>query len=498
MSKYPSRREFLEFLTVIGGAGLLPAIAGSPDAAADSGQGCSGKRVVVLGGGLAGLTAAYKLMNQRYEVIVLEGQERVGGRVLTVRDGFEGSGHVEMGATRIFSTHTATIKYVNLFGLGPLVPYDSGNRAFYMRGRRFMPPPAGQPWPIADMSDAEKANPFAFLGSYLGPGFKALGNLESAGWPKDQPSALELDHVTVEQYLLKQGASRGWIDWFCALEGNLKRINACLGLAVESVAAGREGEQPASIPGGNDRLPKAFAAELGDRVKLKCKVVRLEQSASEVTVTYLDAQGRQSQLRADRCVCALPLSTLRKVVIATPFADDKMQAIESLQYMAAARCHFQARTRFWTSDSLGPLGGLNLVGSDTFAGRIWNTSSQQADPTMGMIHAYMFDDQASEYAALPDRINAMRRHISDKLLPGLAPDQVVASADKVWQDDPWVEGGWGSPGLNEMRDLHATRRRAEGRVHFAGEHTSKLWIAWMSGAIESGERAADEVIAAGC
>jgi monoamine oxidase len=166
--------------------------------------------------------------------------------------------------------------------------------------------------------------------------------------------------------------------------------------------------------------------------------------------------------------------------------------------MPAARSHFQTRTRFWTSDPLGPLGGLNLVGSDTFAGRIWNTSSQQADPAMGMIHAYMFDGQASEYASLPDRVSAMRQHINDKLLPGLRPDQVVAAADKVWQDDPWAGGGWGSPGLNEMRDLHQARRRPEGRVHFAGEHTSKLWLAWMNGAIESGERAADEIIAARC
>lgn len=496
MSNHPNRRNFLQLLTAIG-SGVLPTDGFSQDAPARRGQACNGRRVVILGGGLAGLTAAYRLMNQGYEVIVLEGQDRVGGRVLTVRDGFKAASHVEMGATRIFSTHTATLKYVNLFGLGPLVPYDSGNRAFYMRGRRFMPPPAGQPWPVADMSEAEKANPFAFIGPYVVSGFKKLGNLDTAAWPDDQPSALDLDKVTFEQYLLKQGASPGWVDWFRALEGNIKRINACAGFAVEKVASGVDGELPTSIPGGNDRLPKAFAAALGDRVKLRCKVVRLEQSASEVTVTYLDAQGRQTQVGADRCVSALPFSTLRKVAIATPFADDKMRAIQGLRYMPAARCHFQTRTRFWTSDPLGPLGGLNLVGTDTFAGRIWNTSSQQTDRTMGMIHAYMFDVEASEYASLPGRIDAMRRHIDDKLLPGLRPDRVVASAEKVWQEDAWVEGGWGWSDVNEVGGLHQARRRAEGRVHFAGEHTS-VWIAWMNGAIESGERAADEILTAGC
>src|SRR5262245_15024491 len=122
MSKHPSRRKFLQFLTGIG-TGLVAAGGHSPDARAQSGQGCNGKRVVVLGGGLAGLTAAYRLMHQGYEVIVLEGQDRVGGRVLTVRDGFRAASHVEMGAMRIFSTHTATLKYVDLFKLGPLAPY---------------------------------------------------------------------------------------------------------------------------------------------------------------------------------------------------------------------------------------------------------------------------------------------------------------------------------------------------------------------------------------
>jgi monoamine oxidase len=490
MNAYANRRRFLHYLAA---AGLLPACSYRPRAAADGGD---GKRVVILGAGLAGLAAAYNLKSQGYEVIVLEGQDRVGGRVLTVRDGFQAGGHAEMGATRIFSTHAATLKYVDHFGLGPLTPYGTGDRAFYMRDRRFMPPPAGQPWPVDHMSEAEKANPYAFLATYVGAGFAMLGDPGAPGWPTSEPGALALDKLTIEQFLLEQGASPGWVDWFCAIEGNVRRINAFGGLATERLLAGFDGEAPSSIPGGNDRLPKAFAAALGDDVKLQSKVVRLAQSTDEVRVTYLDARGRRNELRADHCVCALPFTTLRKVELATPFADDKMQAIESLPYMSAARCHFQTRTRFWTSDGLGALRGPYLVGSDTFAGRIWNTSSQQADPTMGMIQAYMFDTDASEYASLPDRIMAMRRHIGDKLLPGLTEDEVVAAAEKVWQEDPWVEGGWAWAGPGAIGGgLYQTIARPEGRVHFAGEHTSPL-IGWMTTTIESGERAAGEIVAA--
>jgi monoamine oxidase len=113
-----------------------------------------------------------------------------------------------------------------------------------------------------------------------------------------------------------------------------------------------------------------------------------------------------------------------------------------------------------------------------------------------MLHSYMFDVEALEYAGKgSDRVEALRRHIDGQLLPGLAASEVIANAEKVWQDDPWAGGAWGWTQPHQMGALYQTMRRPEGRVHFAGEHTS-VFIAWMNGAIESGERAAGEIVAA--
>jgi monoamine oxidase len=125
---------------------------------------------------------------------------------------------------------------------------------------------------------------------------------------------------------------------------------------------------------------------------------------------------------------------------------------------------------------------------------VWNTSSQQADPELGMVHAYMFDTEALEFASHGRRRVAAMRTLFHRLLPGIR-GQVVGVAHKAWQEDPWAGGGWGWAQPGELRWLFPAMRAPDGRVHFAGEHTS-LWIAYMNGALESGERAVREILEA--
>ena len=485
-------------LRVLGAAGALPLtdLARTP-ATAHSGGG--GNRVVVLGAGLAGLGAAYTLMKRGYEVTVLEAQDRPGGRVQTVRDAFRYGGHAELGAVRIFDTHEYTLKYVTEFGL-ELTPYDTGTRAFHLRGKRFLAPPAGEPWPLPGLHPSEQPDPSARFPQYVESGMRKLGDTSDPGWPGSVPSARELDRTTIDGHLTAQGASKTWRDWFYAQNGRVARVNAAAGFAVESLPAGfaveslPAGNTVSSIRGGNDRLPYAFAAALGHRVKYRSEVVRITQDARGVTVGFRDHRGRH-QLRADRCVCALPFAPLRRVQLDAGFSPDKMAAIGNLRYMAAARCYFQTRRRFWQHDPLGRLGGLDLVATDTMAGRVWNTSPQQPEPAAGMLHAYMFDTEALEFASHGRRRVAAMRRLFRTLVPGI-DGQIIGVTQKAWQEDPWAGGGWGSPQPGELHWMRPAMRRAERRVHFAGEHTATQWVAWMNGALESAERVVEEILQA--
>jgi monoamine oxidase len=480
------RRRFLQVAAAIS-ATPLASLTKAPDAPANDDQHRGGRRVVVLGAGLAGLGAAYNLMRHGYDVTVLEAQDRPGGRVQTWRHGFQRGGHAELGAIRIFESHEHTLKYVSEFGL-ELTPYDTGTRAFHMQGKRFLPPPPGKPWPLKGLSGGEQPDLAARLGDYFVSGFAKLGNIFDPGWPGAFPTALELDGTTMDGYMQSQGASATWRDWFYAQEGRFARVNAAAAFAVESVTTGNF---LGSIRGGMDRLPYAIAAALGDRVRYRSEVVRIAPGRGHVTIGYRDRSGLH-EIRADRCVCALPFAPLRRVSIATPFSPQKMAAIHKLQYMAVARCYFQTRSRFWERDPLGPLGGLNLVGSDTMAGRVWNTSSQQADPRLGMVQAYMFDTEALAFAGHGHRRVPATHKLMRRLLPGIG-GQIVGVAHKAWQEDPWAGGGWGWVQPGELRWMFPAMRQVEGRVHFAGEHTS-IWAAWMNGALESAERVAAEIL----
>jgi hypothetical protein len=110
------------FLRTFAAASALPLAGWIPSTSAAQETG-SGRRVIVLGAGLAGLGAAYNLMKRGSDVTVLEAQDRSGGHVQTVRDPFQRNGHAELGAVRIPDTHQYTLKYIDEFGL-ELAPAD--------------------------------------------------------------------------------------------------------------------------------------------------------------------------------------------------------------------------------------------------------------------------------------------------------------------------------------------------------------------------------------
>jgi monoamine oxidase len=234
------------------------------------------------------------------------------------------------------------------------------------------------------------------------------------------------------------------------------------------------------IAGGNDLLPRAFAERLGEKIRYESPVVKIAQTASDVAVTFRH-KDRLETVRGDRLIVAIPLTMLRLIEIEPRFSDAKTAVIRNLKYESAARVLVQTKRRFWHES------GLNGFGMGENFSEIWHGSFGQAGATRGILQSYLRGDYALDLMKLAERERlASSVRALEKLFPG-ASANYEKGFTKCWSEDPWTQGAWAQPG----KDLEIIQK-AEGRVHFAGEHASDM-PSWMLGALRSAMRAVEEV-----
>jgi len=234
------------------------------------------------------------------------------------------------------------------------------------------------------------------------------------------------------------------------------------------------------IKGGNDQLPRAFAAKLAGKIKYDSPVVKIVQNARVVDIT-IDNKGRQHTASGDVLVCAVPFSMLRKIETSPAFSDAKISAINEMDYYSASRVFIETKRRSWEDQ------GLNGFGFGDDAAEIWHSSFGLA-ATHGILQTYVRGDYSQDLTkrSEQDRIDSTVTKLS-KFFPDLRAN-FVRGASKCWSEDPWVGGAWANIG-----SLDDTGKRPEGRVFFAGEHLSNHG-SWMQGALESGMRVVDEIV----
>jgi monoamine oxidase len=508
------RRTFLQLLGLAATGRLLPACSGpastnrsSASSLSDPSDG-SVQDVVVLGGGLAGLCAAYELRARGYNIVaILEAQARTGGRVYTLRDGFVDGQYAELGATRIADSHSFTQYYAfDVFDL-PKAQYDTTSpSAYVLKGQRFVHED-GTAWPSSlDLTSAESAlGATALIHGY--ENFPELGDVTDPSWPSGR--ALDYDQYTYVQYLQQAAASGKLADDDVVL---IDRANNGSSVQTEGALYALMGEladakwkKTYAIKGGNDQLPAAFAASLGDLIQTQCVVQALAQDDGGVTVTYQAADGSTQTVQADLAVCALPFPPLRRVNLDNAgLAADKLDVIQNLQMQPVSRCNLQLTSRFWQSQGVG---GLKLARTDLPIERLWDLSSIQ-DGDSGLLAAYMQDGRQFASLLLPSEQGFPGPVVTD---PSMSPavDFVLSGVEqvfpeiraqfqralfKVWQNDPWAGGGWSMYAPGDMAQRFPAAKRREGRIFFCGEHTS-IWSGWMQGALESANRVVAEITA---
>jgi len=395
-----NRREFLKRSALAAAALSVFPLDAIPDLQTKLERKGAAKKVIIIGAGLAGLSAGYELTEAGHDVTILEARTRAGGRVHTVREPFSDGMYAEAGAARIPTDHNLTLGYVKLFNLSldQMYPTDL-NYVSYNTARR---------WEIK-------------WGVYAS---------------------------TVERYV--------------------------------GTGLGKDSQKWFKIRGGNDLLPKAFAAKLTGKVLYGAPVVRIEHDGRSAKAIFLKS-GAHETVTADRLICTLPFSVLKQVEVAPAFSSKLEQAIREMHYNSIARIFLQVRKRYWLDS------GVNGFAITEDPMEVWHPTFNQPG-TRGILVSYARGRYAEQLTSMKEneRISNMLDHI-EKLYPGIR-DHFEGGATKCWSEDEWARGAWAESDWGQLMKLV----KPEGRIHLAGDHLSTQ-SSWMQGALESGLRVAKEV-----
>lgn len=445
----------------------LPAVAQPNLAARDA-------RIVVVGAGLAGLVAAHRLVAAGGNVTLYEANTRTGGRVLSGRNLVGEGTVVELGGSFINAEHADMLALAREFGLA----LEDGAEEPGLLGTYFI---GGQHHSIAEIA-AESA---AIL-----PRIEALrGQPEAAKAETDRVSAAAvMDRLEVSGWL------RRLLDIGLTQEMGLEpdRMSGLYFTEYFAPDPARpqrglfSSDQRFQIAGGNDRLPAAIAARLGNRIEPGHRLSAVRRQGNSYALVF-DRSNETREVTADVVVLALPATMLRRVELSIGAPPLTRQAIRDLGYGTNAKLFAGLSARPWRA-----AGRSGECLSDLGIQTVWEDHARPGTGA-GALTIFAGGRTGVEFARgrAADRARAAATAI-DAALPGVQAGFNGRGTRMNWPGNPYVGASYSCFAPGQWLGFAGAFAPA-GRVVFAGEHTAEH-SGYMDGAAESGRVAAEAVL----
>ena len=475
---------------------LLLAGAAAATTALPARAGAAHERVAIVGGGIAGLVAALTLRDAGRACTVFESSDRVGGRMHSNPDFWAQGQTSEWCGEFIDTEHLVLRGLARRFGL-VLDDVDAAEPAHSVDTNLLQGSYYTGPELLADLAPVVRA---------LAPQVAAVGS--HYYWNDHNEAAARLDRMSCSE----------WLDAFVP-GGRASRLGAYLELGMISLNGLDTAQQSAlnivipldsderfHVRGGNQRIPQAVAAALpAGTLRMGWRLTEVVANADEtVTLGFDSPQGARSLL-FDRVILALPFSVLRRVDTSRAGFDARKRAmVEQFGYGTNSKLSLQFDRRYWNGTGAWPGMGDGFVTTDVGFQGTWDTSRAQAgraglltNYTGGSVGAaYRVDAPFTDSLASPATAAYATSFLAqlEQVWPGITPHYTGRATLSYPSGDPNVNASYSAFGVGQYLAFCGYGAVPQGRIHFAGEHTSVRFLGYMEGGAESGLRAAREVL----
>lgn len=457
-------------------------------------RGAATPKIVVVGAGLAGLNAAYTLQQAGYTAEIHEASTRIGGRCWTLRGAFADEQVAEHGGELIDQGHTQIRQLAQGLGL----KLDNLLQA-EQNGTELLGYFDDAPYSYAEMTDDIKA---AWQ--------KIHADVSAASYPTtfelSTERGRELDNMSIVDWI--EETFEGGID---------SRIGQLLDVAY-NIEYGAESSEQSSlnllyllaysgqgqfrvfgpsnekyhVAGGNDQITDRLAATLAGQITTGSELVAVRRNSSGTfTLTFAQAAGTKT-VTADKVVLALPFSILRSSVDLSKadFEPLKLVAIREQGMGTNSKLHVQFSSRFWRAQ-----GSNGETFSDRGYQNSWEVSRAQPGRS-GILVDYTGGRIGSSFGSGTPASRAKQFLAQiEPVLPGATKAWNGKATIDFWPGYPWTRGSYSFWKVGQYQRFAGMEGRRQGNCLFAGEHTSIDFQGYLNGAVETGQRAAGEILA---
>jgi monoamine oxidase len=501
-----TRRDFLNRIAKVGGAGAALATlhamggislaigaehhyAGPPKLPGGIGK---GKKVAIIGAGIAGLVAAHELTKAGFTCVVLEARTRPGGRNWTVRGGdrieqtdgvqnalWPKAPHLYMnvGPARLPNHHLAVLGYCREFKV-PLEIMMNDNRA-----ARFQDDAAfdGKPVEARQVINDTRGYMSELLAKAMIGMIRSFGDLRGEG----KYAGSERSGYTIPPGAANvSGTIRPPLPLPELLKADFWQFKMSFGEGFEQASTML---QPI---GGMDQIPKAIAKHLGRMIRYNTSVDEIRKTANGAKVVCHTGNGPRTTIESDFVICTLPLSVLKSVP--NDLAPATQRAIADIGYARPSKIGFYAPRRFWEEDD-GIYGGMSWTNREITQMLYPSHGIMQKDGVLVGQYSFGFtpEDDVSRLSVRQRLDNAIAS--GERIHRGYGK-MVKNGVSVAWINVPHNLGGWMQWSEEQRKNIYPLLLEPDGPIHLAGEHLSYL-TGWQEGAILSAHRAIEQIAA---